>query len=111
MTRSGWAFHLSRARRSTGRQHQRQPAETSQPKLDCDGAGRTVLSELCGRELRGDPEGLLGAALEDEAGGDAGAAGEVLFTAGQAQVEGVVTERGVLVTLRTVTWTNSSHTS
>ena len=61
---------------------------------------RTVLSELGGRELRGDPEGLLGAALEDEAGGDAGAAVEVLFTAGQAQVQGVVTEGSVLITLR-----------
>ena len=60
----------------------------------------TVLSELGGGELGGDPEGLLGAALEDEAGGDAGAAVEVFFTAGQAQVEGVVTERGVLITLR-----------
>lgn len=91
------------------------PSRNINNNLNCgeksNGAGRTVLSELCGRELRGDPEGLLGAALEDEAGGDAGAAGEVLFTAGQAQVEGVVTERGVLVALRTVTWTNSSHTS
>lgn len=61
---------------------------------------RTVLGELGGRELRGDPEALLGAALEDEAGGDAGTAVEVLFTAGQAQVEGVVTEGRVLVALR-----------
>ncbi len=60
----------------------------------------TVLSELCGGELCGDPECLLGAALEDEAGGDAGTAVEVFFTAGQAQVEGVVTEGGVLITLR-----------
>lgn len=60
----------------------------------------TVLRELCGRQLRGDPEGLLGAALEDEAGGDAGAAVEVLFAAGQTQVEGVVTEGGVFITLR-----------
>ena len=61
---------------------------------------RTVLSELRGGELSGDPEGLLGAALEDEAGRDAGAAVEVLLTAGEAQVEGVVTEGGVLITLR-----------
>lgn len=61
---------------------------------------RTVLSELRGRELRGDPERLLGAALEDEAGGDAGTAVEVFLTAGQPQVEGVVTEGRVLITLR-----------
>lgn len=61
----------------------------------------TVLSELGGGELRGDPEVLLGAALEDEAGGDAGAAVEVLLAAGQTQVEGVVTEGGVLIALRT----------
>lgn len=60
----------------------------------------TVLGELRGGQLRGDPERLLGAALEDEAGRDAGAAVEVFFAAGQAQVEGVVTEGGVLVTLR-----------
>lgn len=61
---------------------------------------RTILSELCGGELCGDPERLLGTALEDEAGGDAGAAVEVFFTAGQAQVQGVVTEGGVLITLK-----------
>lgn len=60
----------------------------------------TVLGEFGGGELGGDPESLLGAALEDEAGGNAGATVKVLFTAGQAQVEGVVTEGGVLVTLR-----------
>lgn len=61
---------------------------------------RTVLSEFGGGELCGDPERLLGAALEDEAGGDVGTAVEVFFTAGQAQVESVVTEGRVLITLR-----------
>lgn len=64
---------------------------------------RTVLGELGGGELRGDPEGLLGAALEDEAGRDVGTTVEVVLTAGQAQVEGVVTEGRVLVTLRAET--------
>lgn len=60
----------------------------------------TVLSEFGGRELCGDPERLLGAALEDEAGGDAGTAVEVFFATGQTQVESVVTEGRVLITLR-----------
>ena len=60
----------------------------------------TVLGEFGGGELCGDPEGFLGAALEDEAGRDVGTAVEVFFTAGQAQVERVVTEGRVLVTLR-----------
>lgn len=68
---------------------------------ECSGDQRcTVLGELCGGELCGDPEGLLGAALEDEAGGDAGTAVEVFLTAGQAQVQGVVTEGRVLIALR-----------
>lgn len=60
----------------------------------------TVLGELGGGELRGDEEGLFCAALEDEAGGDAGAAVVVLSAAGQAQVQGVVVKRAVLITLR-----------
>lgn len=60
----------------------------------------TVLSEFGGWQLRGDPEGLFSAALENEAGGDVGTAVEVLFAAGQAQIQSVVTERSVLVTLR-----------
>lgn len=60
----------------------------------------TVLREFGGRQLCGDPESLLGAALEDEAGGDAGTAVEVFLAAGQAQVESVVTEGRVLTTLK-----------
>lgn len=62
---------------------------------------RTVLGELGGGELCGNPEGLFHAALENEAGGDVGTAVEVLLTAGQPQVEGVVTEGRVFITLRT----------
>lgn len=61
---------------------------------------RTILCELGGGQLGGDPECLLGATLEDQAGGDAGTAVEVLFTAGQTEVERMVTERRVLITLR-----------
>lgn len=60
----------------------------------------TVLGELGGGELRGDEERLFGAALEDEAGGDVGAAVVVLFAAGQAQVQGMVVKCAVLITLR-----------
>lgn len=60
----------------------------------------TILSEFSGGELCGDPEGLLGTTLENEARGDAGAAVEVLLTAGQAQVESMVIEGRVLITLR-----------
>lgn len=59
----------------------------------------TVLSELGGGELRGDPEVLLGAALEDEAGGDAGAAVEVLLAARQAEVQALVAEGGAFIAL------------
>lgn len=100
LTRSGWAFHLSSASRSTGTQEQ-QGEEAGPPgSRALAPTAATVLGQLGGGELGGDPEGLLGAALEDEAGGAAGTAAEVLLTAGQAQVEGVVTERGVFLTLR-----------
>ena len=69
----------------------------------------TVLGELGGGELGGDPEALLGAALEDEAGGDAGAAVEVFLAAGQAQVERVVVEGRVLVTLSPVRCTGEKN--
>lgn len=42
----------------------------------------TILCELGGGELSGDPQGFLGATLEDEAGGNIGAAVEVVLTAG-----------------------------
>lgn len=57
------------------------------------------MSELGGGKLCGDPECLLGASLEDEAGRDVGAAVEVVLTAWKAKVEGVVTEGCVLITL------------
>lgn len=60
----------------------------------------TVLGELGGGELRGDEKRLFGAALEDEAGGDVRAAVVVLFAAGQAQVQGMVVKRAVLITLQ-----------
>lgn len=66
-------------------------------------AVRTVLCEFGGGKLGGDPQGFLDAALEDEAGGDVGAAVEIVLTTGQTQVQGVVTERGVFITLQT--WT------
>lgn len=62
-------------------------------------AGLTVLSELGGAELCGDPEGLLGVPLEGQGGGQVGAAVEVLFTAGHAQVQALVAERCILITL------------
>jgi len=59
----------------------------------------TVLRELGGAEDGGDPEGFLGAPGEGQVGRQAGAAVEVLFAAGQAQVQALVTEGGVLITL------------
>lgn len=61
---------------------------------------RTVLGEFGGGQLGGDPERLLAAALEDEAGRNAGTEVVVVPGAGQPQVQRRVTERGVLVTLR-----------
>lgn len=49
--------------------------------------------------MSGYPEGLLSAALEDEAGRDVRAAVEVVFTTGQPQVQRMVTEGGVFITL------------
>lgn len=64
------------------------------------GVAPTILGELGGGQLCGDEERLLGTALEDEAGGDVWAATVVLLAAGQAQVQGVVVERAVLIALR-----------
>lgn len=61
--------------------------------------GPTVLGELGGRQLSGDPEGLLGAALEGQAGRDVGTAGDVILAAGQTEVVGGVSEGGVLIAL------------
>lgn len=59
----------------------------------------TILGEFGGGQLCGDEERLFGAALEDEAGGDVGAAIVVLFAAGQAQVQSMVVKRAVLIAL------------
>lgn len=42
----------------------------------------TILCELGGGELSGNPQGFLSATLEDEAGGNVWAAVKVVFTAG-----------------------------
>lgn len=60
----------------------------------------TVLCEFGGAKYRGDPEGLFRASLEGQVGRQVGAAVEVLFTAGQAQVQTLVTEGGVFITLK-----------
>lgn len=49
--------------------------------------------------MSGYPDGLLSAALEYEAGRDVWAAVEVIFTTGQPQVQRMVTEGGVFITL------------
>lgn len=59
----------------------------------------TILCEFGGAEYRGDPEGLFRASLEGQVGRQVGAAVEVLFTAGQAQVQTLVTEGGIFITL------------
>lgn len=58
------------------------------------------MCELGGAEDGGDPEGLFGAPLEGQGGRQVGAAVEVFLTAGQAQVQALVAEGGVLVTLK-----------
>lgn len=72
--------------------------------LIADESGRrpqvTILCELGGAKDGGDPEGFFGAPLEGQVGWQVGAAVEVFLTAGQAQVQALVTEGGVLVTLR-----------
>lgn len=42
----------------------------------------TILCQLGGGELSGDPQGFLGATLENEAGRNVGAAIKVILTAG-----------------------------
>lgn len=42
----------------------------------------TILCELSGRELSGDPQSFLGATLENEARGNVGAAVKVVLAAG-----------------------------
>lgn len=59
------------------------------------------MCEFGGAEYRGDPKGLFRASLERQVGRQVGAAVEILLTAGQAQVESLVTEGGILITLET----------
>lgn len=61
----------------------------------------TILCEFGRAEYGGDPEGLFGASLKRQVGRQVGAAVEILFTAGQAQVQSLVTEGGILIALET----------
>lgn len=58
------------------------------------------MCEFGGAEDGGDPEGFFGAPLEGEVCRQVGAAVEVLFTAGQAEVQALVAEGGVFITLK-----------
>lgn len=58
------------------------------------------MCQLGGAKDGGDPEGFFGAPLEGQVGRQVGTAVEVLLAAGQAQVQALVTEGGVLVTLK-----------
>ena len=60
----------------------------------------TILCEFGGAEYRGDPEGLFRASLEGQVSWQVGATVEVLLTTGQTQVQALVTEGSVLVTLQ-----------
>lgn len=60
----------------------------------------TILCQFGGAKDGGDPEGFFGAPLEGQVGGQVGAAVEVFLTAGQTQVQALVTEGGVLVALK-----------
>lgn len=60
---------------------------------------RTVLSEFGGAEYGGNPERLFRTPLERQVSGQVGAAVEILLAAGQAQVQTLVTEGGVLIAL------------
>lgn len=59
----------------------------------------TVLCEFGGAEYCGDPEGFFRAPLEGQIGRQGGAAVEILLTAGQAQVQALVTKGGIFITL------------
>lgn len=58
------------------------------------------MCEFGGAEYGGDPEGFFGAPLEGQVGRQVGAAVEVLLTAGQAEVQALVAEGGVFITLK-----------
>lgn len=57
------------------------------------------MCEFGGAEYCGDPEGFFGASLEGQVGRQVGAAVEVFLTAGQTQVQALVTEGGIFITL------------
>lgn len=57
------------------------------------------MCEFSGAEYGRDPESFFGASLEGQVGWQVGAAVEVLFTAGQTQVQPLVTEGGIFITL------------
>lgn len=57
------------------------------------------MCEFGGAEDGGDPEGFFGASLEGQVGRQVRAAVEVLLTAGQTEVQALVTEGGVFITL------------
>lgn len=57
------------------------------------------MCEFGGAEYRGDPEGFFGASLEGQVSRQVGAAVEVFFTAWQTQVQALVTEGGIFITL------------
>lgn len=57
------------------------------------------MSEFCGAEDGGDPECFFRAPLERQVGWHVGAAVEVLLAAGEAQVQPLVTECGIFITL------------
>lgn len=60
----------------------------------------TILGQFGRRKLCGDRKGLFGAALENEAGRDVGAAIVVLFAARQPQVQCMIVKCAVLITLQ-----------
>lgn len=99
-TLSGWAFQFRRARRSTEKQHQIKSNSTIKWQIIHQyGVTFTILCEFGGAEYGGDPEGFFGASLEGQVGRQVGAAVEVLLTAGQTEVQALVTEGGIFITL------------
>lgn len=100
-TLSGWAFQFRRARRSTGKQNNIKLNLTQllSDNTQIKKSTFTILCEFGGAEYGGDPEGFFGASLEWQVGRQVGAAVEVLLAAGQTEVQALVTEGGVFITL------------
>lgn len=104
-TLSGWDFQFRRARRSTENTIKANSITfvnvtnfvKSKKSMWCK---ITILCEFGGAEYRGDPEGFFGAPLEGQVGRQVGATVEVFFTAGQAQVQALVTKGGIFITLK-----------